>query len=402
MNWMADEQPFAAKLEGADCFANVDIVICDLEPSKTEMAMPYMNNVQYQKSIQPDLLSENRRKNRTKKSAGNASASGKSVTLLTDSSMGQPNVSNDNDDFVDHAPRRQDTPPGEKSPIDEAPSATHNSLDEPHTHMPQWVDEEIMRQFSEKAKDRGTVVHGVGDKGTHVTRGFDKTDEHMDACFYYIRQLAKHCKNLHFRATTTNSWFQHKIKDIYSAFMKDPQVLMSELSLVNVITGHSLPLSTPWADVDHVFMSMLPINKAHWMLGVLQFRSHSLTVFNSAGKTYHNWKVLEGIEPYVKILPALMNALGISKKDPDYDGPGSKELKVYIDSTLPQQTNGHNCGVFVILYALYIIRDERCSIPHRFDINKCRLGIAVLLCKYREMYVKHAKQGLMEDGMVVE
>ncbi|CAA3030246.1 sentrin-specific protease 1-like [Olea europaea subsp. europaea] len=137
---------------------------------------------------------------------------------------------------------------------------------------------------------------------------------HMDACFYYIRQLAKHGKNVNFRTTTTNSWFQHKIKDIYPAFMKDPQVLISELSLVNVITGHNLPLSTPWADVDHVFMPMLSTNKAHWMLGVLQFRSYTLTMFNSVGKIYRDWKVLEGIEPYVKILPALMNALGISKR----------------------------------------------------------------------------------------
>ncbi|CAA2989325.1 Hypothetical predicted protein [Olea europaea subsp. europaea] len=104
MNWMADEQPSAAQLEGADCFANVDIVICDLEPSEMEMAMPYMNNVQYQKLIQPNLLSESCRKKRTKKSAGNASDSGKSVIFLTDSSMGQPNVSNDNDDFIDPPP----------------------------------------------------------------------------------------------------------------------------------------------------------------------------------------------------------------------------------------------------------------------------------------------------------
>ncbi|CAA3031310.1 sentrin-specific protease 1-like [Olea europaea subsp. europaea] len=99
---------------------------------------------------------------------------------------------------------------------------------------------------------------------------------------------------------------------------------------------------------------------------------------------------------------ALINALRILKKDPDYHGPDSKELKVYIDSTLPQQTNGNDCGVFVILYALYILRDERCFIPHRFYINKCRLGIATLLYKYREMYVKHAKQGLMEEWMVIE
>jgi hypothetical protein len=162
----------------------------------------------------------------------------------------------------------------------------------------------------------------------------------MDACFYYIRQVAQLGKKVILRATTTNSWFQNKIKDIYPAFMKDPHILMSESSLIEVITGHSLPLSTPWADVDYVFMPIMPINKAHWMLGLLQFRSHTLTVFNSAGKTYRERQVLQGIEPYVKILPALMNALGISKKDPDYQEPDCMELKVIIDDTLPQQTNG--------------------------------------------------------------
>ncbi|CAA2996210.1 Hypothetical predicted protein [Olea europaea subsp. europaea] len=37
--------------------------------------------------------------------------------------------------------------------------------------------EEIMRQFSKKAKDQGTEVQGVRDKGTQVDRGSDKTDE---------------------------------------------------------------------------------------------------------------------------------------------------------------------------------------------------------------------------------
>ncbi|CAA2999936.1 Hypothetical predicted protein [Olea europaea subsp. europaea] len=36
------------------------------------------------------------------------------------------------------------------------------------------------------------------------------------------------------------------------------------------------------------------------------------------GKSYRDWKVLQSIEPYMKVLPALMNTLGISKKDPDY------------------------------------------------------------------------------------
>ncbi|CAA2960955.1 Hypothetical predicted protein, partial [Olea europaea subsp. europaea] len=76
------------------------------------------------------------------------------------------------------------------------------------------------------------------------------------------------------------------------------------------------------------------------MFGLLQFKSHALSEFNSVGKSYSDWKVLQGIEAYLKILPTLMNALEISKKDHDYHQPDCIELKVIIDDTLPQQTNG--------------------------------------------------------------
>ncbi|XP_022880642.1 ubiquitin-like-specific protease ESD4 [Olea europaea var. sylvestris] len=172
--------------------------------------------------------------------------------------------------------------------------------------------------------------------------------------------------------------------------------------MIKVVTGRLISLSTSWADVDYVFIPLLPTNKAHWMLGLVEFRSHTLMLFNSAGKTYRDWNVLEGIEPYVKVLPALTKALGISKKDPDYNESECKQMKVTIDSTLPQQTNGHDCGVFVILYALYILRDGRCAIPHKFDAAKCRIDIASLLYKHREPYVKKARQAFKGEGIVIE
>ncbi|CAA2975697.1 Hypothetical predicted protein [Olea europaea subsp. europaea] len=92
-------------------------------------------------------------------------------------------------------------------------------------------------------------------------------------------------------------------------------------------------------------------------------------VGSKGGKSFRDWRVLQGIELYVKVLPALMNALEISKKDPNYQEPEAKELKVIIDDTLPQQTNGHDYGIFVVLYALYLIRGDRCSIPKKFDAS---------------------------------
>ncbi|XP_022892075.1 uncharacterized protein LOC111406957 [Olea europaea var. sylvestris] len=34
-----------------------------------------------------------------------------------------------------------------------------------------------------------------------------------------------------------------------------------------------------------------------------------------------------------------------------------------------------DCGIFVTLYALYILREGRESIPHTFDASKCRMNI---------------------------
>ncbi|CAA3002745.1 Hypothetical predicted protein [Olea europaea subsp. europaea] len=389
MSWMADEQPFAAKLEGADCFANVDIVICDLEPSETEMAMPYMNNVQYQKPIQPKLLSESRRKKRTKKSAGNASASGKSVILLTDSSMGQPNVSKDDDDFVDPPPRRQDIPPMKNlqlmkycqlplilqmnhtltcrnglmeladiklqmSCFNDVHSTKMNSiiqmqgvlktdLMEIRTNM-QFLSEtvsamisssmeEIMRRFSEKAKDRGIEIHGVGDRGTHVTRGSDKTDE-VQTVQPNVDRKGKGKIDPSEDIGTPYS-LQPPSFDLGIGYMQLDDIHSENVQkqvdsiISDVLTATKSVQVERFTSPDG--RSELPVKRVLRLARILQ---SSFVV--GEGKTYRDWKVLEGIEPYVKILPALMNALGISKKDPDYDRPGSKELKVYIDSTLPQ------------------------------------------------------------------
>ncbi|CAA3006824.1 sentrin-specific protease 1-like [Olea europaea subsp. europaea] len=97
-----------------------------------------------------------------------------------------------------------------------------------------------------------------------------------------------------------------------------------------------------------------------------------------------------------------MNNLGISKKDPNYIEPSCMELKVTVDDSLPKQTNGHDCGIFVIVYALYILCEGRESILHSFDASKCRMDIATLLYKYREMYVKRAKQPIRDERIVIE
>ncbi|CAA2996791.1 Hypothetical predicted protein [Olea europaea subsp. europaea] len=82
VNWMADEQPSIAKLEGPDCFSN---------PKPTS-----------------STKSQRRTKRRTKMTVEDVGTSGKlvpSVLSLMDSNIGQAHSSDDDDDFVS-PPRR--------------------------------------------------------------------------------------------------------------------------------------------------------------------------------------------------------------------------------------------------------------------------------------------------------
>ncbi|CAA2987007.1 Hypothetical predicted protein [Olea europaea subsp. europaea] len=144
-NWIADEQPSAIELEGLDCFSNPNIEICDLEPLEIEMAMSYMNGVQYKKPVQPKFSPDSHRyKSRIKRSVDRAGTSGKSspsVLLLTDSSVRQARVpNNDDDNFVDPPPIWQETSPIGKSPTQDCLSAAHHSPMEQQAREAQWGD----------------------------------------------------------------------------------------------------------------------------------------------------------------------------------------------------------------------------------------------------------------------
>ncbi|CAA2969560.1 Hypothetical predicted protein [Olea europaea subsp. europaea] len=120
-NWITDEQPSAAKLEGPDCFSNPN----------------------YKKTVQPKFSPDSRSdKSRIERSVVRVGTSGKSgplVLLLTDSSVRQASVlDNDEDDFVDPLPIWQETSPLGKSPTQDCPSAAHHSPMKQQAREAQW------------------------------------------------------------------------------------------------------------------------------------------------------------------------------------------------------------------------------------------------------------------------
>ncbi|CAA2993955.1 Ulp1 protease family, C-terminal catalytic domain containing [Olea europaea subsp. europaea] len=188
----------------------------------------------------------------------------------------------------------------------------------------------------------------------------------MDVCFYYIHQVARSWKNLKFVATTTNSLFHAKFKHMYPKFKDDANVIISSWIL----------LSTSWVEVDLVFIPLLPANKAHWKLRVLDIKAHTQRVLKSS--TYNDIKVRIGIEPFVSMLSCLMKCVGIWKKD-------SIELNMDLDFSLPQQKNGHDCGIYMVKYAEYMLYDNIGSMPMKFNAGRARLNVASLLFQYQEI-----------------
>lgn len=169
----------------------------------------------------------------------------------------------------------------------------------------------------------------------------------MDVCFYYLRQFVTKSPHAKVNATTTDSLFQAKIKNLFPQFMKDPKVIMTDSYIVDVATGGMLELNRPWAEVEYVLMPLLPTNRAHWMLGCLAIRKHILYVFHSSYKTYREKMVHVGIEPFVKIIPQLLVGLGIWKKTSDDDTDDPMRMTVMVAENVPHQQNGYTCDFCV-------------------------------------------------------
>ncbi|CAA3001427.1 Hypothetical predicted protein [Olea europaea subsp. europaea] len=184
------------------------------------------------------------------------------------------------------------------------------------------------------------------------------TPNHMDSCFYYISQLALYGENVKYKATTTDSHFQTVIKHVYPHFKKDPNVLLTDTRLINAV-------------------------KARW--------------------TYIDLRVRAGVEPFVRVIPHLMRAIGLWNKDLDNHEGDSMELKIVLGYDVPQQQNGHNYDIFVIKYAEYILHNDLESMPKEFDAARARLDIAAQLYKHRD--IKNATKGgneKVEGSIVIE
>ncbi|CAA3028229.1 Hypothetical predicted protein [Olea europaea subsp. europaea] len=400
------------------------IKICDLVPTEAEMVMPYMDDMQHNKTIQPEFFRGSRRKESRKgKSVDHSHIKLKSqnkvlTILIVEMDAIKSQMSSLNSDQAKKIFEIILMQGQLKHDVIEI-RTNMKFLPESITAMISSSMDEILRRFNDR---KGCPVNEYEDTEAAV-EGFEKIDE-IDF-MSQILQFHIQVKKLQPVVDKKRKGKVDPTEDVAFPCSLEPPSFDLDAVISDVIIASQnvdeerSPTPEPASELPVKWASRpARILRSPFVVGEgkVPWHDNNVIVFGNykdhveeadksaflAGKTYRDWKVLEGIEPYVKVLLVLMKALGISKKDPDYNESECKQMKVTIDSTLPQQTNGHDYGVFVILYALYILRDGRCTILHQFDAAKCRLNISSLLYKHQEPYVKEARQAFKGEGIVIE
>ncbi|CAA2972435.1 Hypothetical predicted protein [Olea europaea subsp. europaea] len=95
--------------------------------------------------------------------------------------------------------------------------------------------------------------------------------------------------------------------------------------------------------------------------------------------------VLLGVDPFVRVIPKLLFALGIWKRTFTDPGKDPIVLRILLVDDTPHQQNGHVCGIFIIKYTEYILCDDIKSMPMNFDASRARLDIATRLFKHNDI-----------------
>lgn len=111
----------------------------------------------------------------------------------------------------------------------------------------------------------------------------------------------------------------------------------------------------PWArqvDLDHLqqIFVLLNLNNNHWALGILNKETNTFEIYDSInqGKTYKEMPEKETlVNNVIRYFAALYDLRG-----------KSFQIPLIIENVdIPQQKNGYDCGVFVLMYAHYYVEN---------------------------------------------
>lgn len=130
-------------------------------------------------------------------------------------------------------------------------------------------------------------------------------------------------------------------------------------------------------DIFQFDLILVPIQlPAHWSMAIIDMRTKTITYYDSLGG--YNDAVPSILIQYLK-------DEHLDKKNLEYNTIMRK--KSVRRTTIPQQENGHDCGVFACMYAEYITRNETIDrkLFSQNDMEYFRKKMAYELCVKHEL-----------------
>ncbi|KAL2543440.1 Ulp1 protease family [Abeliophyllum distichum] len=137
------------------------------------------------------------------------------------------------------------------------------------------------------------------------------------------------------RATSTDCYFDFKIRSIYDRSKKFSDVIDKETALLSYLTGDKIPFNSNWGDFDHVLIPIFMDKKALWILGHFDIANWHIDVYNSSFKTIRDTAILDMVQPLQNVISKLLRRSNVLKFQ-SFEGP----LYCRLCKDIPHQTNG--------------------------------------------------------------
>lgn len=135
-----------------------------------------------------------------------------------------------------------------------------------------------------------------------------------------------------------------------------------------------------WGDDIDIFMKkyiFFPINidNKHWVLVVVQILQRRIVYYDSMDTDNFKYKL------YTSTILNYLCAKWQSTKSSAFE---SKEWAIILMEEIPKQKNDYDCGVFICMYADYILEDKNMNFSQS-DMEKARQLMFYYMCQFCEL-----------------
>ncbi|XP_052176016.1 uncharacterized protein LOC127790513 [Diospyros lotus] len=265
--------------------------------------------------------------------------------------------------------------------------------DEDNPNPPEGYGDYI-RSDKEIARDTGYIVHLIPNDLRCIAESPNWVEAaHIDSYMCCLRRIIKTQSSGVYDtnyALMSSSLFVLMVlhwNNTYAGKRFVPGNAIVPDSWLNFVQGQSDD-ERPWWTVEFVLLPC-SINNGHWVLANICLKQGKVVVYDSLAKSTDSRKSrVTAMQALVSLLPILLVQSGyyehLSK-----DAPAYKKWALEIldpgKVAVPQQPNGHSCGVYVMKYVMDILRhseDQWVNNHSMGDMTSLRQKFAMFLYRH--------------------